>query len=74
MVAQIERKMIANDRGFEESRTHLGIEFVIWTDKSTWFWFLTNPHTEASMIGATTDEARAILEARFSIEDILAVL
>lgn len=50
---------------------HLGVEFLIWTRESTWFWFLINPRSQAGMIGATSDESHAVREARFSIEKIL---
>jgi hypothetical protein len=47
------------------------MEFLIWRRESTWFWFLINPRSQAGMIGATSDESRAVREARFSIEKIL---
>jgi hypothetical protein len=50
---------------------HLGVDFVIWRRESTWFWFLINPRSKGGMIGATTDQARAIREACLSIEGIL---
>jgi len=50
---------------------HLGMEFLIWSRESTWFWFLINPRSQAGMIGATSDESRAEREARSSIEEIL---
>ena len=53
-------------------KQHLGMEFLIWSRESTWFWFLINPRSQAGMIGATSDESRAVREARFSIEEILA--
>jgi hypothetical protein len=51
---------------------HLVMEFLIWRRESTWVWFLTNPRSWAGMIRATSDESRAVREARFSIEEILA--
>jgi hypothetical protein len=50
---------------------HLGMEFLIWSRESTWFWFLINPRSQAGMIGVTSDKGRAMREARFSIEEIL---
>ena len=50
---------------------HLGMEFVIWSRESTWFWFLINPRSQAGIIGATGDEGRAVREAHCSIEEIL---
>jgi hypothetical protein len=51
---------------------HLGLEFLIWNRESTWFWFLIDPRSQVGRIGATSDESRAVREARFSIEEILA--
>jgi hypothetical protein len=53
-------------------KRHLGIEFVIWNRESTWFWFFINPHDKGGMIGVTTNEARAMRDARLSIEEIMA--
>jgi hypothetical protein len=52
---------------------HLGIEFVIWSRESAWFWLLIDPRGRGGMIGATRDEARAMREACSSIEEMLAV-
>ena len=60
------------DYGPWSRKHHLGMEFLIWSRESTWFWFLINPHSQVGMIGATSDESRAVREARFSIEEILA--
>jgi hypothetical protein len=60
----------ADDR---ERRFHLGIEFLIWSRQSAWFWFLVNPRSKGGMIGATTDESQAMCEACLSIEKLLAV-
>ena len=63
-----------NRRGDDrERRFHLGIEFVIWSRESAWFWFLVNPRSKGGMIGATTYESQAMSEAWLSIERILAV-
>jgi hypothetical protein len=51
---------------------HLGMEFLIWRREGTWFWFVVNPRNQAGIIGATSDESRAVREARFSVEEILA--
>jgi hypothetical protein len=52
---------------------HLGIEFVIWSRESAWFWFVIDPCGKGAMIGATGDEARALREACWSIEEIPAI-
>jgi hypothetical protein len=57
--------------GLPSRNHHLGMEFLIWSRESAWFWFLINPRSHAGMIGATSDESRAMREARFSIEEIL---
>jgi hypothetical protein len=57
--------------GSRSRNHHLGMEFLIWRRESTWFWFLINPRSQAGVIGATSDESRAVREARFSIEEIL---
>jgi hypothetical protein len=54
-------------------KRHLGVDFVIWSRESAWFWFLIHPRGKGGMIGATTNEARAMREVRSSIEAILAV-
>jgi hypothetical protein len=51
-----------------ERRFHLGIEFVIWSRESAWFWFLVNPRSKGGIIGATTNEPQAMSEACLSIE------
>jgi hypothetical protein len=48
------------------------MEFLIWSREGTWFWFFINPRSQAGMIGATSDESRAVREARLSIEEVLA--
>jgi len=48
------------------------MEFLIWRRESTWFWFVVNPRNQAGIIGATSDESRALREARCSVEEILA--
>jgi hypothetical protein len=63
-----------NRRGdARERRFHLGIEFVIWSRESAWFWFIVNPRSKGGMIGATTNESQAMRDACLSIEKILAV-
>jgi hypothetical protein len=57
--------------GSRSRKHHLGMEFLIWNRESTWFWFLIDPRSQAGMIGATSDESRAVREARFSIEEIV---
>jgi hypothetical protein len=54
-------------------KRHLGVDFLIWSRESSWFWFLINPRGKGGMIGATTNEARAMREVCLSIEAILAV-
>ena len=54
-----------------DRRRHLGVDFVIWRNESTWFWFLVNPRGNGGMIGAAANEARALREACRSIEAIL---
>ena len=60
------------DYGPWSRKHHLGMEFLIWSRESTWFWFVVNPRNQAGMIGATSDESGAVREARFSVEEILA--
>lgn len=52
-------------------KRHLGVEFLIWQRGSAWFWFLTPPSGKRGTIGATTNQARAMREACWSIEAIL---
>jgi hypothetical protein len=59
--------------GSSDRIRHLGVDFVMWRRESVWFWFLVNPRGNGAMIGVTANEARAIHEARSSIEAILTV-
>jgi len=52
-------------------KRHVGVEFVIWKRGSTWFWFLARPNGKSGSIGATTNPARAMRKACWSIEAIL---
>jgi len=54
-------------------KRHLGVDFVIWSRESAWFWLLIHPRGKGGMIGATTNEVRAMREVCLSIEAILAV-
>jgi hypothetical protein len=47
------------------------VDFVIWGSEGAWFWFLINPRGMGGMIGASTNEAQAVREARLSIERML---
>ena len=49
-----------------------GVDFVIWSRESAWFWLLIHPRGKGGMIGATTNEVRAMREVCLSIEAILA--
>jgi hypothetical protein len=57
--------------GLWNRKSHLGIEFVIWSREGTWFWFLVNPHNMGGMIGATSNQAQTMREASLAIEAIL---
>jgi hypothetical protein len=54
-------------------KRHLGVDFVIWSRERAWFWFLIHPRGKGGMIGATTNEDRAMRKVCSSIEAILAV-
>jgi hypothetical protein len=56
------------DRGSCKSKRHLGVDFVIWTLENAWFWLVLRPHGTGGMIGATTNEARAMREVCLSVE------
>src|ERR1700732_4907734 len=56
------------DRGSCKSKRHLGVDFVIWTLENAWFWLVLHPHGTCGMIGATTNEARAMREVCLSVE------
>jgi len=65
-----------NEDGEQRSckrKRHLGVDFAIWVSEGAWVWFLINPNGEGGMIGASPNEAQAMHEACFSIEEILAV-
>ena len=59
--------------GSRDPRQHLGVDFIIWEREGAWFWFLINPRGKGGMIGASTNEAQATLEACLSIEEMLTV-
>jgi hypothetical protein len=59
--------------GSGNRRWHLGVDFAVWRNQGTWFWFLINPSGEGGVIGASSNEAQAIRDARFSIEEKLIV-
>jgi hypothetical protein len=61
--------MVTMNPGWSNRKRHLGLEFVIWSRGSTWFWLLNESHTKGGVIGATADEARAISEACLAIEE-----
>ena len=50
---------------------HRGVEFVVWKRWNAWFWFLTHGREKSGIIGATTNQARAMRDACWSIEEIL---
>ena len=54
--------------GSSARKRHLGVDFAIWRRESSWFWLLISPSGKDGMIGATSNEAGAISEARLSIE------
>jgi len=59
--------------GLCNRRRHLGVDFEVWSQGRSWFWFLVDPRGNAGMIGAAAKEAQAVREACASIEAILAV-
>src|SRR6266849_5671560 len=51
---------------------HLGTSFEIWSGQHTWFWFVADGCCDGAAIGAAANEAEAIREARWSIEEMAA--
>jgi hypothetical protein len=54
-----------------KSRRHHGVNFAIWEVRGAWFWFFIDPSGQGGSIGASANEAQAIRDARFSIEEKL---
>jgi hypothetical protein len=54
-----------------QRKRHLGVDYAIWERDNSWFWFLIHPISQGGMIGASADEAQAMHEARWSIEESL---
>ena len=52
-------------------KRHRGVEFVVWKRGNAWFWFLARRREESGIIGATTNQARAMRDACWSIEELL---
>lgn len=52
---------------------HLGMDFAIWSSEGTWFWILINPNGEGGTIGVSPNEAQAMRDACFSIEEKLTI-
>jgi hypothetical protein len=54
-----------------DRRRHLGVDFAVWQSEGVWFWLLIDPGGEGGMIGASPNEAQAMLDACISIEEKL---
>ena len=52
-------------------KCHRGVEFIVWKRGNAWFWFLTRRREKSGIIGATTNQASAMRDACWSIEEIL---
>jgi hypothetical protein len=51
---------------------HLGTSYQIWNGGGTWFWLVTDPSCRSGAIGAAANEADAIRDAHWSIEEMTA--
>jgi hypothetical protein len=47
------------------------VDFAVWQSEGVWFWLLIDPGGEGGMIGASPNEAQAMLDACISIEEKL---
>ncbi len=55
----------------QDPKRHLPVEYVLWNRENVWFWRLLNAHKECVATGAAPDSAKAMEDARSSIEVLL---
>jgi hypothetical protein len=67
----IDNEMMTVSVASTTRKRHRGVEFVVWKRGNAWFWFLTRRREKSGIIGATTNQDRAMRDARWSIEEIL---